>query len=273
MPIPAALVPALISAAPAVSQFVTGLFQGNKSKKLLEGLERPQYEIPEAATQALQNAQVNAGSFQMAGQSNLEAAQDQIFTNTVEDVGSYATSGPEALAALISAGASRQGAQNQIGFQAAGDYNDRQGVLRNQLGTYAGYQDKAFDINQMQPYEDKAATASALGNAGMNNRYGAFNTLAGVAANYFDAKSLTDNKEAGGITGGAKGMFTSTPTTAAAASTNNFNEDYNLSDESKNFLDSLSPDTMSELLEMLGNQPSAQFGLYGPNSAVQPMYQ
>jgi hypothetical protein len=267
MPIPPALIPALISAIPGVAQTLTGLAQKNKSKDILSGLEQPEYVIPSAAEQALQTARVGASSFNMAGQTNLEQAQDQVYADTTSDIGAMASSGPEALAALVNAGKNRASAQNEIGFQAAQDYAARQRALQSALGTYAGYQDKAFDINVMQPFEQKAATASALGNAGINNTYSGVNSLAGVAANYF--KSLNTDSSGGDMFGAAKGIGKSA-TTAAASASNNYNEQYDLQSDSQKFLEGINPDTLADLLTMLADQPSAQFGLYGPNSAVQP---
>lgn len=248
---------ALISAVPGAIQGLTGLFQSGKSKDILDGLERPTYEIPQAAQQALQLARVGAGSSQMAGQSNLESAQNEIFANTTGDIMSTATSGPEALAALIGAGKNRATAQNEIGFRAAQDYESRQRSLGSALGTYAGYQDKAFEINQMQPYQQKLDTASALGNAGMINQYQGIKDLAGIGANLVAPTDFADKSVAAG-----------------AASANNFSDKYGLSDAQKEYLQSVDPKLNPELfdlLQQLSEMNSAQFGIYGPGSAVQPM--
>lgn len=225
--------------APEVIQAIIGIGQGIASRKMLKNLEDPVYEIPDAAKQALGVARTNAGSFQMPGQAQLEQGQNQIFSNSISGISDVATSAPEALAAMIQAGATRSGAQNQIGFQAANYYDDAQKNLEGALGTYAGYEDKAFDINVMQPFERKAAAASALGGGALGNIYSAANNASGVLANNSESKRLEEL------------LNPKSATTAAAAASNNFNDNYELSAENKAFMESLDPETINAIFQAI----------------------
>ena len=97
--IPIAALTAL-SAVPAIAQGVTGLVQSARSKDILKNLQRPTFEIPEAATQALNRSKNLASSMNMAGQANVESRLDQNTANALYDINQDSTSGVEALAGL-----------------------------------------------------------------------------------------------------------------------------------------------------------------------------
>ena len=161
----------LIQAVPAVAQGIVGVVQGIKGNKMGRDLKDPFYEPPQAATQALGNARNASYSRNMAGQGNLQNEIEQRNASSVSDVLAGATSGVDALAALTAINKNTLNSQNQLGFQSARDYEGRQRELRGQLNNYAGYQDKQFEINTMQPFLRDAAAASALKNAGLTNAY------------------------------------------------------------------------------------------------------
>lgn len=197
-------------AIPSVIQGVTGVVQTIKGNKLAKGIKDPEYVIPTEATQALQLAKTNAASRKMAGQQFAQEAIDQNYAGGASDVVSAAGSSSQALSGLLSLDRTRSNAQNELGFNAARDFEQRQNVLRNELGTYAGYRDKAFDINVMQKFLRDSATASAMKNAGMRNTYEGIKGLAGAGVQKFgyDAqKDAIDNlqgttKSTGALTGG-----------------------------------------------------------------------
>lgn len=65
----------------------------------------------------------------------------------------------------------------------AGDQIRRDAIFRRSLGVMAGYQDKKFDLNEMQPYQDKARTKAALIGGGLQNiAGGAGQALGGIMA-------------------------------------------------------------------------------------------
>jgi hypothetical protein len=162
---------AAMSAIPAVIQGVTGLVQSQRSKNILKNLQRPTYAIPEAQTQALNRSKNLASSMNMAGQANVQQRLDQTSANALYDINQNSSSGVEALAALSGVYSNQMGQENQLGLNAAQDYERRQAMVGNELNKYAGFQDKAWDYNVNQPFQEKAAAAQALGEAGMRNKY------------------------------------------------------------------------------------------------------
>lgn len=184
---PLALAPAI----PALAQGVTGIVQTQKSKNILEGLNRPAFEIPKAATEALNQARVNASTMYSPTHNNQQQAINQAFANTAYNVNQNATSAPEALAALVGAGANQMNAENQLGAQDAQSVANYRNQLQNELNTYAGWQNQAWSWDKQQPYIAKSNAAMALGNAGMNNTYQAIKGLSGVAAQGLLNRQLT----------------------------------------------------------------------------------
>lgn len=172
----------IASAIPAITQGVTGIVQGNKAKNMLSGLQRPTFEIPEAAKQSLAQAQANAGTMQMAGQDIANQNLNQTTANAIYNVNQNATSAPEALAAAANIFGSQMGAQNQLAFKAANDYQMRQRELVGALDKYAGWQNTKFNYDVIQPFQEKAAAARALAGAGMTNKFQSLKELSGIGA-------------------------------------------------------------------------------------------
>jgi len=173
---------ALIQGIPALAQGVTGVVQGIQGRNAKDNLVNPTYAPPQSAVDALGNARNQSYSMSMAGQGNMQNELEQRNASSVSDVLAGASSGVDALAALTAINRNTLGAQNQIGFQAANDYQRRQAELRQQLNNMAGYEDKAFEINTMQPFLRDSAAASALTNAGMVNTYQGIKGLSNVGS-------------------------------------------------------------------------------------------
>lgn len=167
---PAAIAPFL---QPAM-QLAGGLYQTIKANQLKKQLgERPAYEIPEAQRQALESAKRQAYSTELPGQSILERKLGESTAAGVSNIKDAASSGSSALQAMLQTQGQEQDALSNIGVKAAENYNQNQGMLRGQQGLMAQYQDKALDINKMQPYQQKAATIAALTGSGLQNLFGA----------------------------------------------------------------------------------------------------
>lgn len=175
---------------PAGYQTISGLIQNRKANKLAENLQNPVYNIPAEATQALGSARTLASSQMMPGQVNLENQLAENAAGATSNVLGAATSAQDAIGGLTDINANLSRAENQIGFNAANSYQDRQRSLQGALWNYAGFRDKAFDLNQMQPFLRDAATISALKNASMHNTYQGIKGAGNAAGQYFGYKSL-----------------------------------------------------------------------------------
>lgn len=157
---------------------IAGLFQRRKAKKLLKGLQQPQYTIPNEVLKNQKMAEISAN----------EGMASQQYTNAMKGFQRNQAS------ALASAGSRRSAlmALPQIQRQtndAMGNLDSQDAVMRqqNQRALYginsqvAQFRDKEFDINRMQPYKRDYNYAMGLLGAGNQNIIsGADKLLAGA---------------------------------------------------------------------------------------------
>lgn len=141
--------------------------------------ERPTYQIPDEIKNMLALRQMNLGG-RMAGATQ---AQANIMQSQANTVGAYQGTlrNPNAILAGVSAA---QGQTNRafgnLGAMEAQDYQRRLAGLEGAQRSMAQYRDKAFDINEMQPYVDEARTKAALIGAGLRNISGGAAGVAGA---------------------------------------------------------------------------------------------
>lgn len=156
---------------------VAGYFQRRKAKKMLKGLHQPTYTIPNEVLQNQKMAQ-QAANEGMASQQYNNAMKG--FRHTEANALAGATDRRSALMALPKI---QQQTNASIGNLDAQDDAIRQQNRRALYGVnsqVAGYRDKAFDINQMQPYQRDYSYAMGLLGAGNQNLLsGADKILAG----------------------------------------------------------------------------------------------
>ena len=157
------------------------LFQGGLSLiQMIRGMsmnpQRPTYNIPQEVNDKLAQNQMNLN----ARSAGAGRAQDNLFANQATTLQNAAQAGGGASNQLL-AGALAQ-AQSNKGFENLSasereDYQRRLGNLGQAQSEMAGYRDKAFDINKMQPYQDAAATKSALIEGSIQNMFGALQSF------------------------------------------------------------------------------------------------
>lgn len=156
--------------------------QARQAEELRRQFPRPTYEIPGAINQSTNIARLLA----MEGLPGQELAADQLRQSTASGVRAVTDLAQDpATKAAMAAGLYSQelGQINQLNMA---DAQARTNNLQNLQGAYGileQYQDKRFDINQMQPYQDAMAAASALTGASMQNKMaGTEDILSGVTS-------------------------------------------------------------------------------------------
>lgn len=145
---------------------ITGFFQRRKAKKLLKNLHQPTYTIP---NEVLQNQK-------MAQQAANEGMASQQYNNTMKNFrqteADVLASARDRRSALMALPRVQQQTNANIGNLDAQDAAMRQQNQRTLYGInsqVAGYRDKAFDINQMQPFQRDYSYAMGLLGAGNQN--------------------------------------------------------------------------------------------------------
>lgn len=157
------------------------LFQGGLSLiQMIRGMsmnpQRPTYNIPQEVNDKLAQNQMNLN----ARSAGAGRAQDNLFANQATTIQNAQQSGGGASNQLL-AGAMSQ-AQSNRGFENLSasereDYQRRLGNLGQAQSEMGSYRDRAFDINKMQPYENAAATKSALIESGLTNAFGSLQSF------------------------------------------------------------------------------------------------
>jgi len=168
----------IASAASGLISGITGLFQKHKANKLLSRLNRPQYTIPNEIMQNQKQAELNArqglpSEQYQQGMQNIARQQNTALQRASDRRGGL----------LAVAGTQQMGNDATLNLDVA-NANAR---LKNQNTLYgvnnqvAGYKDKAFNINQMQPYQQDRQYALGLLGAGNQNLTGGIDKIASGA--------------------------------------------------------------------------------------------
>lgn len=182
--------PAAVMAIPAAVQAGTGIYQAVKGGQMARSMDRPEYEIPQEILDNLTDAQIQA----LRG---LPDAQKSLYLDNV------ARSQQAALEAMSTrkgglAGLSnvQQQANDAYRNLLSMDAQQRQAnerALQAVRSDVAGYRDKAFQQNQMQPYLDMMQAAEAMKGAGLQNIMGGVKSGAAMGLDYLKYKNFMDS--------------------------------------------------------------------------------
>lgn len=157
----------IAKSAVGATQLVGGLI-GSATNK------RPKYSIPTGAQAALANAQEQANRIDMPGESAMYGKIDQEGANMLAAAREYGLAG---LASLPAIQARMQGSKIDVGMQSAKWRDQKQAQLQQAQGTYAGYQDQEFQMNEFAPFKDKQQRSQNAIGAGVKNIIGGVDTF------------------------------------------------------------------------------------------------
>lgn len=185
----------IAAAAGIASGLVGGIFgagQVRKANKMLRNLHRPDYVIPGEVLQNQKNAQIAANTGLPSQQyaqamQNISRQQNQALAGSQDRRGG-----------LMTVAANQQygnDAAVKLGVANANARTQNRQTLYGINNQVAGYRDKQFDLNQMQPYQDKYNYAQALKGSGNQNILGGIDKALGGAA------GLLGGDAANGVTG------------------------------------------------------------------------
>lgn len=162
---------------------LTQLFRGNRMQP-----KRPTYEIsPEAqAGLAQRQTQLNARA---AGAAQAEQNIYQNQAAAVNNASQGATDAQTLLAAAAGAQGTTNRALNQLQVAENQDYQQRLAGLEAQQANMTQQRDKAFQINEMQPFIDATNTKAGLTEGGLQNIYGAMGDMSAVLGKAYAAQN------------------------------------------------------------------------------------
>lgn len=197
---------AIAGAAQPLFQGVLGLTQGARARKISQRYPRPSYQIPGAATNAL-NDQRNLAMGQTPG---LSSARQQMMQSQAGSANAIMQSGGgnnETLAALAMLD---QNAGNQALNLGAMDEQFRaqqMGNLINQQNAYAQWQEKKQEWDSFRPYIEAQEKAAAMNDAANTNIHDALGVGGGLVAQTLVKKDKAPGEAMAGKTGlASKGL-------------------------------------------------------------------
>jgi hypothetical protein len=171
---------------------IFGGSQAAQAKKRLNSMQRPQMQIPQEAVTALNNAEKNSLLTTLPGSDLMKQGIDRNTMSNVNALGEVSTGGSllegtnrayqnsnNALTDLDVAGAKFNAANQQ-------DY-------RNELDQMSNLKNQQFQVNELDPYNQRRAELNNQRDAGNQNLWGGINSAASAAGSYLGMKQEQDN--------------------------------------------------------------------------------
>ena len=159
----------MIGAVIAGTQAAIGIGQAVAGYSKLKNLTRPEYQIPSEIEQNMSEAE-------LMSYYGMPDAQKQSYMQNIQRSGQQALSGTaDRKGGLGMVSAIQQNQQDSYSNLLSADVQQRMQNIQNaqnMRSVMAGYKDKAFQMNEMQPYQQDYAEAQGLIGAGMQNFMG-----------------------------------------------------------------------------------------------------
>lgn len=176
---------------------ISQILQGKKIQKRLDAQGRPILETPEAFNEYESLVRNRALNPQMPGQTALEQGIQDNTANQLANIQQTAGNSNQALIAGLMANKLMNNNLTNIGVQAAQQQQANMHDLYNTLGQKSNLQQQQFQYNVQQPYEQEAAQAKALKQAGMTNTANAIkdSAMIGYALDNSNKNNDIDNNK------------------------------------------------------------------------------
>ena len=159
----------MIGALIAGTQAAVGIGQAVAGYSKLKNLTRPEYQIPSEIEQNMSEAE-------LMSYYGMPDAQKQSYMQNIQRSGQQALSGTaDRKGGLGMVSAIQQNQQDSYSNLLSADVQQRMQNIQNaqnMRSVMADYKDKAFQMNEMQPYQQDYAEAQGLIGAGMQNFMG-----------------------------------------------------------------------------------------------------
>lgn len=154
----------------------------------LKNTQRPMMDIPQSAKDALQNAQMLASQTQLPGQGATENKLSGMTSQAIDKSKEMTDSPATLLGQVAGLVGKEQSTEAGLSVDAAKMWQTNQTALRGAENQNAAWQQKVWDYNVKQPYQNKMNTAGAMLNAAMGN------VVSGVQGGANAAMSIKNNE-------------------------------------------------------------------------------
>lgn len=163
-----------------------GVAQLGKARSIRN--KRPTYNIPEEYAQReglRQNLLNSRSTAAKIAEGNINQAQ----ATAINQAQNIAPSSSTALSLLGASQGTADRAFRNLSAQEEGFYDNRLRGLESAQMAMAQQKEKAFDVNEMQPYQEAVQMRSALTQGGLQNVSGSLGQLSGLAGGLFDMEA------------------------------------------------------------------------------------
>tara|TARA_R110000868_G_scaffold104290_3_gene287251 strand:+ start:9418 stop:10071 length:654 start_codon:yes stop_codon:yes gene_type:complete len=166
-------------------------YQMHTASKLAK-TPRPMNEIPQSQTRALNNASYMASQTELPGQNIMQQKIDQGSAGALSNLKDVSQNGSALGANIANVYRGNVGGQNQLNLAAAQNFNNNQGNFRAELNNMAPFEQKKWEINQLDPYRNNMAAASAMREGAFRNATAGVTDLASAGAGLSNQKFWSD---------------------------------------------------------------------------------
>jgi len=234
MPAPVAAY-AAINSIPALYKLISSGIQSSRAKKLER--ERPTMELSESTLGATDIMERLASQTELPGQQAIEQRMGSDTASTVEQIQASTDSPAALMGALTDLHSNQMRTEQDLGIAGAQMQQQNLAALAQQRNIQAREEQKVWDYNVNQPYQQDSAAASALKGASMQNLFGGLTDLAGTATGAITMNNMLKNgvnpytgqTTGGGFEGAVRGMTDAGVSALNAAPQEQPNELSNLS--------------------------------------------
>jgi len=169
-----------LEAVPAIISGISSILQSGKAKRLAKENQRPIEMIPQGVTDSVQLAKTLAMSGGLQGATEMAAKKEIARKAATAQAEATTRRAGVATAGAVQETSNEAGLQLAARDEAARTANTQNLIQQNQ--TLAGWQDKVWDYNNRQKYEENAAAIRALKTASQENMNTAANSLLSTGA-------------------------------------------------------------------------------------------
>jgi hypothetical protein len=177
----------LLAAIPTAIQTGTGIYQAVKGNQMARSMDRPEYEIPQGVLDNLTDAQIQA--IRGLPQEQISLYLDNVARSEQSALDAMSTRNA-GLTGLSNVQQQSNDANRDLLSMNAQQRQINEKALMSARTDVAGYEDKAFQTNQMQPYLDMMQGAQAMKGAGIQNIMGGVQAGSSMGMDYLKYKDF-----------------------------------------------------------------------------------
>lgn len=156
---------------------------------------RPEYNIPQSQIEALNNAKYMASQTELPGQNIMQQKIDQGSAGALSNLKDVSQSGSALGSNIANIYRGNVGGQNQLNLAAAENFNNNQANFRGELNKMAPFEQKKWELNELEKYKNNMAASSALREGAFRNLSSGVSDIAALGSGYANMEMVDPTKK------------------------------------------------------------------------------